>query len=64
MAKMFEDSLRTLKIIEDDSPKFVTRSIIEVPLISAKDRTSNVANKGKKGNAEDKDWLEIIINKI
>lgn len=66
MAKMFEDALRALGVLEDDSPKYVTRAIIEVvvlPKIAAQDKKT-VKHLGKTFRQENEDWLELIINKI
>lgn len=62
MAKMFEDSLRTLEVLEDDSPKFVARSIIESIVVPARKGKATRNAPGKKVDEEDEDWLEIIIN--
>ena len=61
MAKCFEDTLRSLQILPDDSPKYVALSIIEV---IEKPRPPRQINKEKdkifpKGLKED--WLEITI---
>lgn len=62
MAKMFEDAFRSLGILEEDSPKYVTRSILEVVAQPAKKRPKNDANKSAPTNAKDQDWVEVTIN--
>jgi hypothetical protein len=65
MSKCFEDALRSLKVLEDDSPEFVAESVIEipprpwedVPREISEDQARCEATKGSKRE----DWLEIII---
>lgn len=56
MAKMFEDAFRAIGVIEDDDPKYVARSIIEV--------VSTPKSKTKEKGRKDEDWLEIFIKSI
>lgn len=51
MAKMFEDSLISLGILDDDSPKYVSKSIIKVKVIHP------------EKNKRELDLLEITIKK-
>lgn len=61
MAKMFEDALCALKILEDDSPSYVRRSSLEVVKQTAQKGKETHESFGQKGNAKNEDWLEIII---
>lgn len=66
LAKCFEDSLVSLGVIKDDSPKYVKKTILEVPLPVTKkgQKTfgSSIAEIGPGTKKED--WLIITINKI
>lgn len=62
MAKMFEDAFRTLGIIEEDTPEFVARTILEVYAIDPKERSKAAALRGKKRDAKEEDWVEITIS--
>ena len=61
MAKMFEDSFCALGILQDDSPKFVDKSILEVIEIPRK--RSKKQNDGKRSNInkENEDYVKITI---
>ena len=61
MAKMFEDALRTLGILEDDDPKYVARSVLEVDAWPRPKRPQESDASWPKANAQDKDWLELTI---
>lgn len=63
MAKMFEDAFRSIGIIEDDSPKYVARSILEVVKFDASERAKNDNASRSKRDEKDKDWVEITIKK-
>ena len=63
LAKCFEDALHTLDIIEDDDPKHVARSILEVVKIDKKKTKTAVVGLGPAQNAKNEDWLEITIKK-
>lgn len=41
MAKCIEDSFRTVGVLEDDSPKYVRRSIITVEQLKTKEKIKN-----------------------
>lgn len=62
MAKMFEDSFRTLGIIEDDSPKFVGKSELEVIELSRTRQAKPIDGARSSINKEDQDWVEITIS--
>lgn len=62
MAKCFEDAIRALQILPDDSPQYVALSILEV----VKKDSSQARSSDKKANkvqpkAAKEDWLEITI---
>lgn len=63
MAKCFEDALHTLGVLEDDDPKHVAKSCLEVIKIDKKKTALAVAHMGPAQNAKNEDWLEITINK-
>lgn len=59
MAKMFEDALCTVGVLEDDSPTYVRRSTLEVIKSHRqlqKDSPSHLIPEKEK-----EDWLEITI---
>lgn len=64
MAKMFEDALRAFGILEEDDPKYVARSIIEVVVVPRPKGSKATNAQGKKADAEDQDWLELSITSI
>lgn len=64
MAKMFEDALCALGILEDDSPKFVARSILEVDGSGASKGKKAADASGKQRDEENQDWLEINITTL
>lgn len=64
MAKMFEDALRTLGILEDDDPSHVARTILDVIAIKRPKGKKALIASGRQANAQDDDWLEIEINSI
>lgn len=61
LSKMFEDALRTIGILEDDSPKFVARTILEVVALSTKKGATDGDDVSAKAIRENEDQLEIII---
>lgn len=61
MAKMFEDAFRAIGILEDDAPKFVTRSVLEVVVLPSTKGKKNAASQGTQVNAQTEDYLEINI---
>lgn len=63
MAKMFEDAFRTLGILQDDSPKFVNKSELEVIEVSRKKGEKQMDGKGSSISKEDEDYVEIDIIK-
>lgn len=64
MSKCFEDAFRTIGILEDDSPKFVTRSIIESHQRVKVKVPKGVNSQRQKADAKSEDYVEIIINSI
>ena len=64
MSKMFEDSLVSLGVIKDDTPRYVARAVLEVPLLNSEERSKEIDPSGEKNIEEDEDWLIITINKI
>lgn len=61
MAKMFEDAFRSIGILEDDAPKYVARTILEVVINSSKKGKKNTAPQGSQINEEAEDYLEVTI---
>ena len=61
MAKCFEDTLRSLQILPDDSPKYVALSIIEVIEKPRPPRQANKASDQIRLKGLKEDWLEITI---
>lgn len=64
MAKMFEDALRSLGILEEDDPSHVKRAIIEVTKLGKEERPAPVLESGQEANSKDRDWLEIEIKTL
>lgn len=64
MAKMFEDALRSFGVLEDDDPKCVARTVIEVVALPPEKRSKKADAQRPTGNAEDKDWLELTITSL
>lgn len=64
MVKMFEDALCAIGILEDDSPKYVARTIIEVVVVPKKKNKEKSSGLGPQKSKKDEDWLEIIIKSI
>lgn len=64
MAKMFEDSLRALGVIKDDTPRYVKKSSLEIIVVSPQERKEMEKSSGIQANAADYDILEIIITPI
>ncbi len=60
MAKMLEDALRALGILQDDDPKHVARSIIEVTSI-ARQRHGKGNAQGSRPHVKDEDYLIVTI---
>lgn len=61
MAKMFEDAFRAFGILQDDSPKFVNKSILEVIEIRGKKGEKSMDEKRSRISKEDEDYVEIDI---
>ena len=64
MVKCIEDALRAFEILKDDSPPFVTRTIIESSKIDFKKGPAGERNASQKDNKKGEDYVEIIINQI
>jgi hypothetical protein len=64
MAKMFEDSLHSLRIIQDDSPKFVGESILTVIECKSKKDNKTAHVKSSKLDKENEDYVEIEIKNL
>ena len=65
MVKMFEDALRSLEILKDDSPKYVTRTIIESYEANSKGNQKEVkSSRSKDVKKKGEDSLEIIIKSL
>lgn len=64
MVKMFEDALRAVGILENDSPQYVARTIIEVVKITKTKTKKKTADLRQKKNEENEDYLEIQIKEI
>lgn len=62
MAKMLEDSFRTLGILEDDSPKFVNKSILEVIEVPRPKKGARANFQSQGTNEEDYVEVDIISN--
>ena len=60
LVKMFEDALVSLKILEDDSPQYVARSIIEVVMVPKRKGKKTSYDLGEKEDKKSEDYLEII----
>ena len=63
LAKCFEDALHSLGVIEDDNPKHVARSVLEVVKLDGKKTAPKSPHVGPAQNAKNEDWLEITIKK-
>lgn len=64
MVKMFEDALRTLKVIEDDSPLYVAKTIIESVVATKGKISKSIRQESKKNNEKDEDHLIINIKEL
>ncbi len=64
LAKMFEDALRALTVIEDDDPKHVARSILEVIMVPKPEGKKKTADLGPQKSEKVEDQLEITIQTI
>lgn len=64
VSKMFEDSFRALGILQDDSPKFVKRSILEVNEIGPEKDGNGRNIKESSLDKENKDYVEITFKNI
>lgn len=64
MAKCIEDSFRTIGILKDDSPSYVARTIIESHEQGKSKDAKKIKSSGKKDDAKNEDWVDIIINSI
>lgn len=64
MAKCFEDAFRSIGILKDDSPEYVTRTIIECFKTNKRKGAKKVSFSGTKIDEEAEDYVEIIINLI
>lgn len=62
LAKMFEDAFRALGILEEDSPSFVARSVLESIVVPSRKGKKKGHDRRAKADEEDEDWLEITIN--
>jgi len=61
LAKMFEDALCALGVLEDDDPKHVARSILEVDVVPKGQSQKKTHALRPQNNVQDEDWLEILI---
>jgi hypothetical protein len=61
MVKMFEDSLCALGIIKDDAPEFVASTLLSITVLPTPKGKAILDEQGKKVDAKDRDYLEIII---
>ncbi len=64
MVKMFEDTLCALGILQDDSPQYVTRTIIEVVMVRKEKSKKRSSSMGAQKSKKDEDWVEITIKSI
>ena len=64
VSKMFEDSFRALGHLQDDSPKFVKRSILEVNEIGPKKDGQGRVVKESQLDKENEDYVEITFKNI
>ena len=64
MAKMFEDSLCTLGVIEGDSPKYVKKTVLEIIDQGNENKKKGINNKGSKIDKENEDYVEIKIYEL
>ena len=64
LVKMFEDALRALEIIKDDSPQYVARTVIEVVVVPRTKNKKAPHDMGQKKVEKNEDWLEITIKTI
>jgi len=64
MAKMLEDALRAIGVIEDDDPKYVTRTILQVDVVPKTKRAKGAATQGTQDHEADEDYVVITINEI
>lgn len=63
IAKCFEDALRSLGILKDDSPAYVARSVLEVVAVSAQVPGGSKANQTRLKRPVE-DWLIIEIKEM
>ncbi len=61
IAKCFEDALRAVGILPDDTPEYVAETILEVPRASAEQRKKESEQLGRKTRQPNEDWLIITI---
>lgn len=64
MAKMFEDSICSLGVIESDAPKHVKTSILTVINQGEEDKKKGFSKRRSKIDKENGDYVEIIINSL
>lgn len=64
LAKMFEDALCSLGVLEDDDPKHVARAVLEVVEATAAPGTPVARKQSAQKSAKTEDWLEITIKKF
>ena len=64
MAKAFEDAFRAIGILEDDDPKHVASSILEVIALPKQKGASKPRNLGTQEIKENEDQVEITIESI
>ncbi len=62
MAKMLEDSFRTIGILEEDDPAHVAETILEVVVLPKKKRSKGSDDERSKDDAKDEDFVEINIS--
>ncbi len=61
MAKMFEDAFRAAGILEDDDPRYVKRSILEVNVVPKEEGQKKLSAQRKQANAKNEDSVTISI---
>lgn len=64
MAKMFEDSLCALGVIEGDSPKYVKSSFLEIIDQGEENKKKGINIKSSKIDKENQDYVEIKIYEL
>ncbi len=64
LAKTIEDSFRAVGILEDDDPKHVARTVLEVVAADKKKNSKAVSNSGRQTDEKNEDYVEITIKEI